>query len=224
MNGILIVNKPSGVTSHDIVDFVRKRFNIKKVGHSGTLDPLATGVLVMLIGKGTKLFEKFVTFDKEYEAVITLGAFTTTGDSQGDVLQRFSFESVTRRNVLDVFEKLKKQEFQVPPMFSALRYKGRRLYKLARKGIDVPRPPRRIKIYNLELLDFLLPNVHFCFKCSKGTYVRSFAEDVGKGLDCGGYISSIKRIGLGPFSLADAVELEKINESHIRPWQEEITA
>ena len=222
MDGILIINKPQNVTSHDVVNFVRRRFNVKRVGHSGTLDPLATGILVILIGKSTKLFQRFVTFDKEYEATITLGAFTTTGDSQGEILEKFVFNCIAREDILRIFDELKTQTHQIPPMFSALKYKGRRLYHLARMGMEVPRLPRKIKIYNLDLLDFSSPDVYFRFKCSKGTYVRSFAEDVGRKLNCGGYISKITRVSLGPFNLDDAVELDRIDESCIRTWQEKV--
>ncbi|PIQ88270.1 MAG: tRNA pseudouridine(55) synthase TruB [Candidatus Omnitrophica bacterium CG11_big_fil_rev_8_21_14_0_20_42_13] len=219
MDGILIINKPQGITSHDVVDFVRKRFNMKKVGHAGSLDPLATGVLLILLGRATRLFNSFTKMDKIYEATLTLGSMTDTGDSCGKIIKTFSCGNITESKIKEVLEKFIGKMRQVPPMVSALKYKGKPLYKLARAGIEVPRSPREITIYEIKLLEFFMPNISFEVKCSKGTYVRTLGEDIASALGCGGHISKITRIAIGEFHIEDSVFLDKINESHLRAWQ-----
>ncbi|MCM8773117.1 MAG: tRNA pseudouridine(55) synthase TruB [Candidatus Omnitrophica bacterium] len=214
--GIILVNKPPGVTSHDIVDFVRKRFGIKAVGHAGTLDPLAEGLLIILVGTYTKLFSRFVDFDKEYEGVLKLGEITRSGDSQGEVIESRSYSGVNKDKIIDGFNSFLGEIEQVPPMLSAIRVKGRRLYKLARRGLMVERKPRKVKIYQLTVNKIDLPFVEFYVKCSKGTYIRKLAEDVGEKLGCGAHIVKIKRLAIGPFSLLEAVNLEDIDESALR--------
>ena len=216
-NGILVVDKPSDMTSHDVVDVVRRKFKMKQVGHAGTLDPLATGVLVVLLGQATKLFNKFSAFDKSYVATITFGLTTDTADIRGNVIDRKPYDLVTEQNVRDIFRSFLGESDQIPPMVSALKHKGKRLYQLARKGVEIKREARRIKIYSLELLSFMLPEVKFSLECSKGTYVRKFAEDVGSRLGCGGCISQIHRTKVGPFEIGQAAKLEHISESDIRP-------
>lgn len=219
MEGILVVNKPDGMTSHDVVAIVRKKFDMRRVGHAGTLDPLATGVLVILLGKATKLFNKFVSFDKAYRATLLLGTATTSADTQGKIIQQLPFEHVTREDIEKTFKKFIGDIEQVPPMVSAVKIGGRKLYQLARKGIEVERPPRQIRIERLELEEFHSPDVKFYLECSKGTYVRQLAEDVGKLLGCGACISQIQRTKVGAFCVDEAVNLEDLNESHIRNWQ-----
>lgn len=216
--GILIVDKPSGMTSHDVVDVVRKKLKTKRVGHSGTLDPVATGILVLLVGKATKLFSKFVHFDKAYEATLKLGVVTTTGDCEGRVLDEKDPSRITEGEVRKVFTSFIGEREQVPPMVSAIKHKGRRLYELARAGIEVERKARPIRIYELEILRMDLPRIDFYVKCSKGTYVRRLGEEIGEVLGVGGVISSIRRVQLGPFAIADAVTLEGIDENHLRSW------
>ncbi|MDP1853374.1 MAG: tRNA pseudouridine(55) synthase TruB [Candidatus Omnitrophota bacterium] len=220
MEGILIVNKPQNITSHDVVNIVRRRLKIKKVGHAGTLDPLATGVLIILVGRATRLFKTFTDFDKVYEATLTLGAITDTADSRGKILKTFSYDGVREEKVKEVFSDFTGKINQIPPMVSALKYKGQPLYKLARSGIEVPRLARQITIHSLKLLGFHLPDIVFEVRCSKGTYVRTLGEDIAKGLGGGGHISSIKRINVGPFSIKDSISVEEVNESHLRPWKE----
>lgn len=217
--GILIIDKPAGVTSHDIVELVRKKINTKQVGHSGTLDPVATGVLVLLVGKATKLFAEFVHFDKEYEATLRLGIVTSTGDSQGKILSEKDFSHLTEDTVRDAFPGFIGPRQQVPPMVSAIKHKGRRLYELARRGIEVERAPRPINIYELNITRMELPEIDFFVRCSKGTYIRRLGEEIGEKLGVGGYISRIRRISLGPFHIRDAVSLEDIHESHILDWK-----
>ena len=218
MEGIIVVDKPSGMTSHDVVAQVRRRLKMKRIGHAGTLDPLATGVLVILVGNGTKLFDKFVGMDKGYEAVLKLGLKTHSADIQGDVLAEKPYAHITREAVETAFVRFTGEIDQVPPMVSAVKHKGERLYRLARKGIQVDRPARRVRIDVLKVLDFSSPLVRFRMDCSKGTYVRQVAEDVGEVLGCGACITEIRRTKVGPFLIGDAVRLEDLNESHCRRW------
>ncbi|MBU1121355.1 MAG: tRNA pseudouridine(55) synthase TruB [Candidatus Omnitrophota bacterium] len=216
--GIMLVNKPIGITSHDVVDVVRKRLKMKKVGHAGTLDPMAEGLLVMLIGKSTKLFPKFVGFDKEYLGVLKLGEVTTTGDSQGNLVRQAEYSSLSKEEIEKAFSLFEGDIDQVPPMVSALRVEGKRLYRLARQGIVVERKARQIKIYSLKILKVTIPLVEFYVKCSKGTYVRKLAEDIGEKLACGGHMIKIQRLSIGPFKLEDAVNLDDIDESHLQKF------
>lgn len=217
--GILIVNKPDGITSHDVVSKVRRRFNIRKVGHAGTLDPLATGVLVLLLGKATKLSNSFMGFDKAYRSTMILGTATRTADTQGEVVEQRPFENVTEGDLLKVVENFRGDIQQIPPMYSAIKHKGKKLYELARQGIEVEREPRPIRISRLEIERINLPDVQFYVECSKGTYIRQLAADIGDALGCGACISQIQRVKVGEFHLDDAVTIEEMNESHIRNWQ-----
>jgi tRNA pseudouridine55 synthase len=216
--GILIIDKPIGITSHDVVNFVRKKLGIRKVGHAGTLDPIATGVLIILVGRVTKFFTKFVSFDKEYIATLSLGVVTDTGDAFGKVIKSSSLRNVTQDKIERVFKKFIGEIEQIPPMVSALKYRGKRLYNLAKKGISVPRRSRRIKIYSLEIRKIYLPHIDFYIKCSKGTYIRQLGNDIGNILDCGAHISKIRRIAIGPFREEEAIKLQDVNESLLRSW------
>ncbi len=217
-DGIIVVNKPKGMTSHDVVDYVRNKLHISQVGHAGTLDPQATGVLVVLLGRCTKLFNKFLSFDKEYVATMTLGAKTSSGDIEGKVLETRDFGHINEEMVKKVFLPYVGEILQIPPMVSALKYKGRRLYKLARAGACVLRNPRKVIIKELRLLKFALPDIQFYLKCSRGTYVRQLAEDVAGDLDCVGYVSQIERQSIGPFNIKAALSLLEIEENKIQPF------
>lgn len=218
-DGVLVVDKPSGVTSHDVVEVIRRKLKTKKVGHSGTLDPVATGVLVLLVGRATKLFSKFVHFDKEYDATLRLGVVTSTGDSEGVVLRQMQIDHVTKEDIRDAFVSFVGEREQVPPMVSAIKHQGRRLYELARKGIEVDRKARRIRIYDLKITRMDLPEIDFFVKCTKGTYIRRLGEEIGEKLGVGGCISRIRRVSLGPFHLNDAVKIEDVDEGHLRDWK-----
>lgn len=218
MNGIIVVDKPTGMTSHDVVSRVRRKLSMRRVGHAGTLDPLATGVLVILLGKSTKLFDKFVSFDKAYAATLMLGTQTTTADITGEVIEQKPFDHINQKEIETVLSEFVGDSQQKPPMVSAVKYKGERLYKLARKGIVVDRPARNIRIDVLKVIDCVLPQVKFYMECSKGTYVRTLAEDVGIRLGCGACITQIQRTKVGIFTLEDAVKLEELNETHVRSW------
>lgn len=218
-NGIVVINKPKGMTSHDVVVQVRRKFGMKRVGHAGTLDPLATGVLVILLGKSTRLFPRFEAFDKAYRTTLILGTKTTTADVMGKVLETLPYDHLTRAKVEEVLETFLGPGQQVPPMVSAIKFKGRRLYELARKGIEVERQPRPIVIHKLSILEFNLPRVSIYLECSKGTYVRKLAEDIGEKLGNAACICEIERTKVGPFSIAEAVALEDLNEQHIQEWR-----
>ncbi|HLF17320.1 MAG TPA: tRNA pseudouridine(55) synthase TruB [Candidatus Omnitrophota bacterium] len=219
MEGIIVINKPKGLTSHDVVAFIRRKFRIKRVGHAGTLDPLATGVLVILLGKSTKLFEKFVGLDKAYRATLILGMSTTSADIEGKVTQTAPYDHIAKEDIEKVFGRFHGRIEQIPPMVSAIKRKGKKLYELARKGIEVEREPRFVTIHRLQVQSFQKPHVTFYLECSKGTYVRQLAEDVGKVLGCGACISQIERMKVGSFTIEEAVTLEELNESHIQHWQ-----
>ena len=216
--GIIIVNKPDGITSHDVVEQVRHKFKMRRVGHAGTLDPMATGVLVILLGKATQLFNKFVNFDKAYRAELILGTSTDSSDIRGKVLKQDPYEHITARQIEEAFARFLGEIQQVPPMVSAVKVKGKKLYELARRGIQIERQARLIKIHSLKIEGINLPRVKFYVECSKGTYVRQLAYDIGEVLGCGACISRIERTKVGSFSIEEAVNLEDLNESHVRHW------
>lgn len=216
MDGIGIVYKPAGMTSHDVVACVRRILKFKKVGHAGTLDPLATGLLIILVGSATRLFDKFVSFDKAYTATMLLGVKTVSADIQGKVLAQAPCADITRADVEDVFKRFMGTIQQIPPMVSAVKHKGERLYKLSRKGINVERPARTVRVDALDILEFAHPHVKFHLACSKGTYVRQIADDAGDALGCGACITQIERTKVGSFLLSDAVTLEEFNAGSLR--------
>lgn len=212
-SGLILVDKPSGITSHDVVDIVRRKLNCRKVGHAGTLDPLAEGLLLILVGSYTKMFGKFVTFDKEYTGTLKLGETTTTGDSEGRLTEKKDYRGVSREQIEKTFDSFKGAIEQIPPMVSALRKKGKRLYKLARKGVTVDREPRRVNIYRCDLKKINLPYLDFYVHCSKGTYIRKLSEDIGDKLGCGAHVTKIVRQKVGCFCLDNAVKPREVNES-----------
>lgn len=210
MDGILVVDKPQGMTSHDVVDFIRKRFGLKKVGHAGTLDPMATGVLVVLIGSFTKSSNSFLNDDKEYEAAFTLGARSDTGDAWGRITVIEKDINFEREDIEIVFKKFLGHIEQIPPMYSAVKVGGEKLYNLARKGIDIKRDPRKVFIKKLEIFEVALPEVRFKVTCSKGTYVRQLCADIGEDLGCGAYMSYLRRTRSGNFEINEAVGLDEL--------------
>ena len=216
-SGILLIDKPQGLTSHDVVDAVRRRFGIRRVGHSGTLDPLATGLLIILVDKATSQFNRFTNFDKEYAATLTMGTATDSGDSQGKVIASAGYDGLTQDKALAALKSLEGKIEQIPPMVSAVKHKGKPLYKLARKGITVERKKRPIDIYSLELLRFSLPEIEFRVKCSKGAYIRSLGEEIARRLGSCGHISQIRRVSIGSYSVNQARTLDAFNENDIRP-------
>lgn len=212
MNGILVVDKPPLLTSHDVVNFIRTKFKLKKVGHAGTLDPLATGILVILLGSFTKKSIEFTNADKEYVGTLVLGIETNSGDSQGKVLYRQEISSLNVEEIKNIFSEFIGEIEQTPPMVSSLKYKGKPLYKLARKGINVERQPRKILVRLLEIIRIELPEIDFRIVCSKGTYVRQLAIDIGKKIGCGAHLSKLRRIRSGSFSLDKAISWEELQK------------
>jgi tRNA pseudouridine55 synthase len=214
MDGILIVDKPQGMTSHDVVDFIRKRFGFKKVGHAGTLDPMATGVLVVLIGRYTKSSDSFLKDDKEYDATLLLGATSDTGDAWGKIIKSLqapiSGPGPGIGILKEAFDKFTGEIEQVPPSYSAVKFKGRKLYELARLGISVKVEPRVVVIKKLEITKIDMPEVSFTVTCSKGTYIRQLSADIGAALGCGAYLSRLRRTRSGRFTLKEAVTLEEL--------------
>jgi len=218
LNGFVLMNKPSGMTSHDVVAKVRRKFHMKRVGHAGTLDPLATGVLIILLGRSTKLFKEFEAYDKAYKATLILGTKTTTADIEGTVIQQMDYSSITREQFENILHEFRGDIMQVPPMVSAIKVNGKRLYELARKGIQVKRDPRHIKIHDLQLISFSSPRVTLNIECSKGTYVRQLAEDIAEKLDNVACIAEIERTKVGPFRINETVTLEDLTPEHIKNW------
>lgn len=213
MDGIGIIYKPSGITSHDVVDRARRILKFKKVGHAGTLDPLATGVLILLVGKATKFFDRFVACDKAYLSTMLLGKKTLSADIQGEVLQEKDSSFVSKEEIQEIFKTFLGEQKQLPPMVSAVFHQGKRLYEWARKGVEIPRTPRSIRIDRLDVVNFDLPSIQFFLACSKGTYVRQIVDDIGDRLGCGACVTQIERTQVGPFTLKEAVSLDHFNES-----------
>ena len=209
-DGLLLVDKPSGPTSHDVVAQIRRRFRIPKVGHGGTLDPLATGLLVILLGKGTKISERVMGHDKTYEATLRLGIETDSQDADGRIVAEKDAAAVTAAQVEEQFKLRLGDQMQLPPMVSAIKIKGVPLYKLARKGETVERPPKLIHVYRFDLLDFSAPDVRFVVECTKGTYVRTLAHDVGQSLGVGAHLVQLRRTKIGQLDVAHAHALDAL--------------
>jgi tRNA pseudouridine55 synthase len=207
---VLLIDKPSGPTSHDIVARIRGRFRLRKVGHGGTLDPQATGLLVLLMGRGTKLAAHFIGADKCYEGVLRLGVATDTHDAAGHVVREADWSGVTREALEAQMNRFRGDILQTPPMVSAVKVGGLPLYKRARKGQDVEREPRLVHIYRFDLLDFRPPDAAFVMKCTKGTYVRTICSDIGDGLGCGAHLASLRRLRCGDMDVADAVPFDEV--------------
>lgn len=211
MNGIINFFKPRGMTSHDAVSFFRRLLGTKKIGHTGTLDPNATGVLPICVGKATRVSEYFNEMDKEYVGELTLGMSTDTQDMDGKVL-KFSNQMVTEENIMDSFNKFKGEITQIPPMYSAVRHKGKKLYELAREGKVVERKPRSAIIKELNILhNYNNKEVIFYTKCSKGTYIRTLCNDIGEDLKTYGFMSYLMRVGVGNFKIENSYGKEYLS-------------
>ena len=209
-DGVLLVDKPSGPTSHDLVADIRRRFGIKKVGHGGTLDPMATGLMIILTGKGTKISESVMGFDKVYEGVMHLGVTTDTQDRDGQILAETDAHHITREQVEAQMQGFLGDIMQVPPMVSAIKQNGVPLYKLARKGQTVEREPRLIHVYRFALTQYEPPFAHFELKCTKGTYVRTVCADIGTALQCGAHLKELRRTRIGSLNVADALPMDRL--------------
>ena len=210
IQGILIIDKPEGLTSHDVVQKVRRIYSIRQVGHAGTLDPIASGVLVLLIGSATRIAQYLQEDDKEYHLVLKLGVETDTQDITGEILGEADPFSVTEDDLKTVMDRYKGTISQVPPAFSAVKRAGQPLYKLARQGVRVQADPRNVTVYSIEISRVDLPHVSMEVVCSKGTYMRTLCHDIGRDLGVGGCMESLIRVRSGRFSLDDAVGLDRI--------------
>lgn len=212
ISGVLVVDKPVGLTSHDVVQIVRKGTNIRRAGHTGTLDPRASGVLVILVGPAVRLSEYVSASDKRYQAVVRLGMTTDTYDADGQVTNTLPVE-ITEEQFVSSLQNFVGEIEQVPPPYSAVKVKGKKAYEAAREGESIDLLPRTIQVYNLELLEWAPPEAVIDVYCSSGTYVRSLAHDLGETLGCGAHLVGLRRTKSGRFTLRDAVPLRKLRET-----------
>ena len=214
VDGIIVINKPKNYTSHDVVAKVRKILNVKKVGHTGTLDPNATGVLPLLIGNGTKLSKYLINHDKEYEVILKLGIKTDTADGEGKIVESQDVENLSEEKVKEALLSVVGQQQQLPPMYSAIKVKGKKLYEYARNGQTIEVEPRNIEIYNVELLNISKEKneIYFKVSCSKGTYIRSLCEDIANKLQTVGYMKGLNRTKVGIFNIENSITIQEIEE------------
>ncbi len=212
MEGVLLVDKPAGMTSHDVVYRLRRKLQIKRIGHAGTLDPAATGLLIMLIGKATRISQYLISVDKIYEGEVTLGVTTNSQDADGEVMETRPVPPLAEEQVRETMNTFLGDQYQMPPMFSAIKIGGVPLYKLARKGEEVVREPRFIRVAAFELLSFAPPKLTFRLDCTKGTYVRTIAHDLGAKLGCGAHLSALRRTGSGKFTIARCTPLDELEK------------
>ena len=224
-NGILIVDKCQGWTSHDVCALIRSRFHIDKVGHAGTLDPLATGVLIILLGQATKRSQELTGCDKEYGGVFEFGIETDSYDITGKVIRKTDWQHITEENLRKVFQSFEGVLEQIPPMVSAVKHQGVRLYRLARAGKEVERPKRTVTVHQLKIESIQLPKVHFFARVSKGTYLRTLVHDLGQKLGTGAVLTDLRRLKSGEFDLHEAVRSEELKQMTfnqlkplIKPW------
>ncbi|MEM7053534.1 MAG: tRNA pseudouridine(55) synthase TruB [Pseudomonadota bacterium] len=211
-HGILLLDKPSGLTSNAVLSRAKRILNIKKAGHTGALDPMANGLLPLCFGQATKVSQFLLESDKQYLADIRLGQTTNSGDADGEVLEEREIPELTRQQIEAVLEPFRGPIEQIPPMVSALKHKGKRLHELARAGIEVERKPRKVTIHQLDLLDFDQNRLTVRVACSKGTYIRSLAMDIGESNDCGAHLSALRRERSGLFALEQAVSMDKLSD------------
>lgn len=205
---IILVDKEKGKSSFNVVYKIRKAAGVKKVGHAGTLDPAATGLLIVCTGKKTKDISLFQEQRKVYSGVFCLGKRTLSMDSETDFIEEKEFYHITEDEINQAAESFVGKLMQIPPMYSAVKHRGKALYKYARKGVEVERKPREVNIYRFEIREIELPFVHFEIECSKGTYIRAIAEDLGIKLGCGAYLKELRRTRIGDFSVDDAIKIQ----------------
>jgi len=216
LEGFLLINKPYGITSHQVINKIRKKLFLKKIGHTGTLDPLAEGLLLIMIGKTyTKMSQKFLTLDKDYEATILLGVETSTYDAQGSINNVKKVNNFSKEEIECAMNDFKGIQSQTPPIFSAKKYNGKPLYFFARKGLEVNINPNVVNVYEFKLLSMELPYLKVYLKCSKGCYVRSIAHDLGKKIGCGAHITSLTRTKIGKISIENSIDLDFFNQLSI---------
>lgn len=213
-NGILPVRKESGMTSHDVIYKMRKITGAKKVGHTGTLDPMASGLLLISLGRATKLTQFLTEWDKSYFAEITLGGISATLDGEGPITNGGEVPDLSESELAAILNRFTGRITQKVPAYSAVKVDGRELYKYARKGVEVETPSREVEITRLELNSFDLPQLSITVSCSKGTYIRVLADDIGREIGCGGYLSNLARQSIGPFNISGALTLEEVESRH----------
>jgi tRNA pseudouridine55 synthase len=213
LDGVLLVDKAEGMTSHDVVALIRRKLAIKKVGHCGTLDPIATGLLLLTIGRGTKVQDLLMSEDKDYAGTLTLGATTSTQDRQGEIVNVRPVPQLEENEIRAAFEKFRGDFYQLPPMVSAKKHGGVPLYKLARQGKVVEREPRFVHVYRYTIDRVALPEIDFSVVCSKGFYVRTYVNDIGEVLGCGAHLKSLRRIKSGRFDVANAISVDEIKNA-----------
>ncbi len=221
VNGILVLDKPTGITSNKALQKVKRLFNAQKAGHTGSLDPLATGVLPICLGEATKVSHYLLDANKSYRAKCILGTVTTSGDSDGDFIGEKTVPEINHQTLLDLLASFEGLQEQTPPMYSALKHNGRPLYEYARQGIEIERKSRSITIFSIKLINYCLETQvnKDCFieievQCSKGTYIRTLCEDIGEKIGCGAHIGSLRRIDSGPFLLSQAITMDELFEKY----------
>ncbi|MFA6286300.1 MAG: tRNA pseudouridine(55) synthase TruB [Opitutaceae bacterium] len=212
LDGVLLIDKPSAHTSHDVVARLRGILRMKRIGHAGTLDPMATGLLVVLVGKATRISQYLMSVDKEYTGTIKLGSSTNTQDAEGEVLETRPVPELSEADVRAALNGFLGDQYQMPPMFSAIKIAGKPLYKSARAGEEVVREPRFIRISQYDLTRWASPELDFRVLCTKGTYVRTLAHDLGQRLGCGAHLSALRRIASGNLNVSRAVTLEQLQK------------
>jgi tRNA pseudouridine55 synthase len=213
-DGVLPVDKAAGMTSHDVVAIVRRRLQMKKVGHCGTLDPIATGLLLLTLGRGTKIQDLLMSEDKEYSGTMILGVETDTQDSAGKIMQERPVPVLDEATVRAAFEKFSGDFYQMPPMVSAIKQGGVPLYKLARQGKTVEREPRLVHVYRYSIDRIASPEIDFTVVCSKGFYVRTYAHDIGETLGCGAHLKNLRRVKSGRFSVEGAITVKELQQAN----------
>ena len=212
-DGVLLIDKDTGCSSHDVVNKVRRCLKIRAVGHAGTLDPLATGLLVILVGKATKLSQYLMSLDKVYSGKFVLGVETNSQDCEGEIVAELPVpEDLNEDNLREKMKSFLGDQYQTPPMFSAKKVNGIPLYKLARQGQEVKREPRFINVSRFDLLEFNKPEVSFELACTKGTYVRTVCHDLGKRIGCGAHMTALRRLSSGKFDVKNAVTVEQLQQ------------
>jgi tRNA pseudouridine55 synthase len=222
LDGAILVDKPAGPTSHDVVDNLRKQFGIKKAGHAGTLDPAATGLLLVLLGRGTKLSERLMSDDKVYSGAMKFGETTNSYDADGELVASLPVPPMTLDELNAAAEQFVGDQMQTPPMVSAVKMAGVPLYKLARKGIEVERKARLIHIYSFRFTHYDEPYGSFRVACTKGTYVRTLAHDLGQKLGCGAHLSTLRRVVSGKFDVQDAIQYEDLLQLSLGELQKRV--
>jgi tRNA pseudouridine55 synthase len=210
MEGILLVDKPGDHTSHDVVARLRGKLKMKRIGHAGTLDPMATGLLIILVGKATRVSQYLISLDKEYAGTVELGKVTDTQDADGEMMETRPVPPFTEAEIRAAIQAFQGDQYQTPPMYSAIKIDGVPLYKSARKGEDIEREPRFIRVMNWELTRFGLPQFDFRLRCTKGTYVRTLAHDLGQKLGCGAHLAALRRTATDKFHVDQALTLDQI--------------